>query len=72
MGVVGVLYCVWELGAIKRVLLIDIIIRTVVVGIVGLCLLGRVHVGLMVMVAVGIVVGGVGVVVIVLRIRRGS
>ena len=61
---IGVLYGVCELGSVKRVFLVDIIIRTVVVGIVDLCLLGRVHVGLMVAV-IGIVVGGVGVVVIV-------
>ena len=43
-----------ELGSVKRVFLVDIIIRTVVVGIVDLCLLGRVHVGLMVAVGIGV------------------
>ena len=76
MGVVGVLYCVWELGSVKRVFLVDVIVCTIVVGVVDLCLLSRVdvglvlavgigwHVGLMVPV-IGIVVGGVGVGVVV-------
>ena len=52
---IGVLYGVCELGAVKRVFLVDIVVRTVVVGIVNLCFLGRVHVGLM------LVVVGIGV-----------
>ena len=59
-----------EFGAIERVFLVDVIVCTVVVGVVDLCLLSRVdvglvlavgigwHVGLMVPV-IGIVVGGV-------------
>ena len=50
---IGVLYGMCEFGAVKRVFLVDIVFRTVVVGTVNLCLLGRVHVGLM-LVVVGI------------------
>ena len=58
-GVVGVLYNMGEFGAVKRVFLVNVIVCTVVVGVVGLCLLSRVDVGLMV-VAVGVVVMGWG------------
>ena len=52
---VGILYGMCEFGAIKRVFLVEIIVRTVVVEIVNFCLLGRVHVGLM-LVVIGTVV----------------
>ena len=75
-GGVGVLHSMGEFGAVKRVFLVDIIVCTIVVGVVDLCLLSRVDVGLVVAIGIGlhvgllvavigIVVGGVGVVVIV-------
>ena len=57
VGVVGVLYCVWEFGPVKRVFLVDVIVCTIVVGVVDLCLLSRVDVGLVVAVGIGVVVG---------------